>query len=316
MTTTSCDVVVVGAGSAGIAAAIAAARNSARVCLLERDATVGGNATNAMVGTICGLARCGRDAPRSPSFDNPGFAAEFSRRIASASSTSLTINDDGLAYLPYHEEALRSVMRDMLKETRGVSLVTQASLSSISRSASDRDYQIVLAGDETKELRTKAIIDSTGNAFVSKLLGLPVIAPKTPQAASLIFQLERLPNLDERSLGFTLRKILIEASREGIIPHHLTYVSVIPGSTRNATALCKLATPSPPDPTNTTVGWEEAHKAVHEIVQTLRAQSKSFEYIQHSYTAPRLGVRSGAMGVGEERLSEEAVRLSERHING
>jgi choline dehydrogenase-like flavoprotein len=49
------DVVVVGGGPAGIAAALAAAAAGARTLLCERDAKLGGNATHALVHTICGL---------------------------------------------------------------------------------------------------------------------------------------------------------------------------------------------------------------------------------------------------------------------
>src|SRR5260221_6489339 len=51
------DVVVVGGGSAGLAAAITAARLGARTALIERYGFLGGNATSAWVGTVCGLWR-------------------------------------------------------------------------------------------------------------------------------------------------------------------------------------------------------------------------------------------------------------------
>ena len=49
------DVCVAGGGPAGLGAALAAARQGARVCLLERYGFLGGNFTVASVGTICGL---------------------------------------------------------------------------------------------------------------------------------------------------------------------------------------------------------------------------------------------------------------------
>lgn len=51
------DVVVVGGGSAGIAAAVAAAQCGARTIVIERYGFFGGNATSAWVGTICGMYR-------------------------------------------------------------------------------------------------------------------------------------------------------------------------------------------------------------------------------------------------------------------
>ena len=48
------DVIVAGAGPAGLCAAMAAARNGAKVALLERHGTVGGNLTLGHVGPIMG----------------------------------------------------------------------------------------------------------------------------------------------------------------------------------------------------------------------------------------------------------------------
>ena len=50
--TLRCDVAVVGAGAAGIAAAVAAAKAGAEVVLIERHGFTGGLATTAMVGGL------------------------------------------------------------------------------------------------------------------------------------------------------------------------------------------------------------------------------------------------------------------------
>ncbi len=55
----TCDVLVVGGGTAGIAAAIAAARSGARTMLVERYGFLGGLATTALVGAFCGLYTTG-----------------------------------------------------------------------------------------------------------------------------------------------------------------------------------------------------------------------------------------------------------------
>jgi succinate dehydrogenase/fumarate reductase flavoprotein subunit len=65
-TSIHCDVLVVGGGAAGVAAASAAGRAGARVVLLERYGFLGGLATAAQVGTICGLYLRAPKPCRSP----------------------------------------------------------------------------------------------------------------------------------------------------------------------------------------------------------------------------------------------------------
>jgi hypothetical protein len=311
------DVLVVGGGTAGIAAAVGASRRGANVTLLERDSVLGGSASTAMVGTICGLSRCGPHAPRPPSFDLPGFATEFALRLAHESGTSLVMNDDGLAYLPYSLPRMAAVSMSFLQAEPGISLLTDTSLQAITRSSSADGFKALITNPsgETREVHALSIIDSSGIALVSQLLGLPAVRSARPQAASLIFELRGLPPQDERVLSLSVRKTLREASIEGSLPERLSYVSIVPGSLANGTALFKLSMSAPEDGLeDTTRGLSSAD--LKTIVDCVRARGAGYSHIELVSTAPRLGVRDGQRGVGKEELSERAVRLSERHING
>lgn len=59
------DVVVVGGGSAGVAAAVGAARSGARTLLVERYGFLGGAATNSLVLTYCGFHVAGAEASQA-----------------------------------------------------------------------------------------------------------------------------------------------------------------------------------------------------------------------------------------------------------
>ena len=84
------DVVVLGGGSAGVAAAVAAARKGLQVILIERNAYLGGKATAAEVGTVCGLYKFSKK--ERAEYIVRGFAKEFADKLqARSQSTPLQV---------------------------------------------------------------------------------------------------------------------------------------------------------------------------------------------------------------------------------
>jgi glycine/D-amino acid oxidase-like deaminating enzyme len=73
------DVAVVGGGSAGVAAAVSAARSGARSLLVERSDILGGNVGNAFVHTICGLYRLADEGEARHA--HPGFPQHFAEGL-------------------------------------------------------------------------------------------------------------------------------------------------------------------------------------------------------------------------------------------
>ena len=94
------DVVVLGGGSAGVAAAVAAARKGLQVVIIERNAFLGGKATAAEVGTVCGLYHFSKNE-KSVYIVN-GFAKEFAEKLQSESKSVPLHSPEGVHYLPYY----------------------------------------------------------------------------------------------------------------------------------------------------------------------------------------------------------------------
>ena len=73
----ACDVLVVGGGVAGVAAAVIAARQGLAVTLVERYGFCGGGAVAGLSGTICGIYEASDDRERPPRQVVHGFLEEF-----------------------------------------------------------------------------------------------------------------------------------------------------------------------------------------------------------------------------------------------
>lgn len=149
----SYDVVVAGSGPAGICAAVAAAREGAKVALVERYGVVGGNLTAGYVGPILGMVGSGtmRDeivsllgVPENDMIGETGRAHDFERAKL---LLARFVNH------PNIDVFLQTAVVDVVKEGSSVKGVV----------VSGGEGMFVLAGSVT--------IDATGDGLVSYLAG-------------------------------------------------------------------------------------------------------------------------------------------------
>jgi len=107
------DVLVVGGGATGLAAAIAAARAGASVLLIERYGFLGGTMTAVTLGSICGLygVRAGRIQRLVR-----GIADEIVERLRQRGGAGEPKQWLQTASLPYHPEPLKVVADQMVTE--------------------------------------------------------------------------------------------------------------------------------------------------------------------------------------------------------
>jgi phytoene dehydrogenase-like protein len=120
MVTTQQRIVVIGGGSAGIAAGIAAAEVGFQVLLIEKSAYLGGKATASEVGTICGAYRYSSTIHATLILN--GFAKDFVEELAILSQTTPLSNQYGLHYLPYNIQQFKQLSLKKLSE-KGVEIL-------------------------------------------------------------------------------------------------------------------------------------------------------------------------------------------------
>ncbi len=221
------DVIVIGSGAAGMAAACAAAEAGARVCLLEQSPRLGGTGTHALLTAICGLYLQNDEQCLSA-----GEAACPPRLLPSPFARALTGTLNrlrptvpkrvGPVYIfPYRSDEYLQSCEALLGRYDGLDVRTGARVVGGELSALTRPARIRTLTVETPQgraaIRGGAVVDCSGDGVSSTLFPHHVehelceLAELQCPAISLITE-----GADMARLGRTYRVRLLLALRHGI----------------------------------------------------------------------------------------------------
>lgn len=161
------DVLVVGGGSAGIAAAVAAARTGASVMLVERMGFLGGTLTSVTLGSICGLY--GLDGGRVQRLVR-GLADEIIDRLARRGGANAPKVWLQTASLPYHPEPMKRVADDLMEEA-GVAVRFHSLAVEVIRREERVGGVIFESIDGRWGVEAGVVVDTTGDGQIAALAG-------------------------------------------------------------------------------------------------------------------------------------------------
>ncbi len=300
-----CDVVVVGAGAAGIAAAVAAAKTGANVVIVERYSFTGGLATTALVGTICGLFY--RDLTEVR-YAVQGFAREFSEAIKEKSQTKIYSFGEGLHFLPYcpivfHEQAVWQMQQ------AGVSILLQSYVAG-ARVNNRRIGELrIQTQSQVFSLYPAAVVDCTGNAQMSMLTGIDQIKYTNYQAGAFVFQVNGLPTMTQDLLSLNLIRWIQRGIQAGDLDTHCDRLSIIPGTLQQGQAMLKLGMPELFDGSQLcrTQYELDARTRANTIINFLNRREPLLENLQISAMATEVGIRTAERSEGLDVLNESHV---------
>jgi flavin-dependent dehydrogenase len=174
-----CDVLVVGGGSAGIAAAVAAARTGAGVVLVERYGFLGGTSTAAMVGPFM----TSYSADGSQQLVAGVFQEVVDRMVALGGAVDPSQTEAGSAWAsfirlgharvtPFHVEALKMAALEMVCEA-GVKLRFHTSFVDVVQEK-DRVGAVVTHDKAGLGLlRARVVVDASADGDVAAKAGAP-----------------------------------------------------------------------------------------------------------------------------------------------
>ncbi len=319
-TTISCDVLVVGGGAAGVAAAVAAGRAGARVVLLERYGFLGGLATTAQVGTICGLYLQDKTGAEATSVGG-GFPHEFASRLQRATGTKpVRVMDTGLWVLPYLPPAFARAADAVVGETKNVTLVLHATVADAQTEGSRLNRVRALAWNEPLTFRPNTVVDCTGEATAAALAGANSENGGADQAPALVFVLENVdPGLAQRGL-LEVRRELHRAVEDGALPALCERLSLVPGTGAHGRLAFKLTLlPASPERAlwQQVTDWEREARALLEPLRRFLVENiAACRNARLDSVAPQLGVRSGRRILGRARLADEDVLGARKFPSG
>lgn len=300
------DVLVVGGGSAGIAASVAARKNHSSVILIEANEFLGGNATSSEVGTICGLYH--QEKSSTSNYIVDGFTLSFVEKLSAFSNTKPISNREGLHFLPYQIECYKTICNHIL-ENEKIDCFLSTKIVDISVSDSQARSCIVNYKDEVFEIQFNSIIDCSGQSIVSKLANLPLLESTTFQSSALVFAMKGVNIQEESTLNLVLIRQLSRGISQGIVPKELKNIFIVPGSLVNGNVSFKVSIPLKVTLTKNNLSELKSTgiKLIHSFIEYIISTSELFQHASLDHIAEEVGIRTGFRPIGNYTLTEEDI---------
>lgn len=301
----SYDIAVVGAGSAGISAAIGAAKAGTKVALVDRSAFLGGQATNCTIPSYCGF------------YTQDGTK----RRVAGGMVDSLldifarigtwhqpVVSPSGNVLLPIDPESVKYALDECLAAT---DVTAYLETSVIGCSVADSRIESIACVDDEGPfvIEAQAFVDASGEANLAQMAGAGMISYENVnlQIATMVMRIGGVDAAVKVSKQH-LEAAIASGKLQGIAPFskETGYIARMPVSNHLVVVLASEQL-SDLAADKLTAAASYTRKQCWAYLEAFRKFIPGFESAYLVGTGPRLGIRESRHLRGEYVLSKDDV---------
>jgi len=302
------DVVVCGGGPAGVGAALAAARNGARVMLVENQICLGGMATSGLMNRL-GPYHDQRDTIVG------GIPLEVVSRLvdmgAARRPEPCPRDQPDRYWVPFDPEALK-VLLDDLAEEAGVELLLGGRAAGVVADADDLKGIFIEGKAGRQAILARVVIDATGDGDVAALAGAPCVMGREGDGLTQpISLMSKAHNHDlaatKAYIGEHLDRLLGEAAAEGAPSRIAAGTDNLLRDDESYFNVNHVFGSDATDPRQLTRAAVAARRQVWRNLQFLRRHVPGCAQAYLAATASLLGVRESRRVLGDYVLTGEDV---------
>jgi hypothetical protein len=303
------DLVIVGGGSAGTAAAVTAARAGLRTVLVEESPFLGGMSTGGCVGTFCGFyyREPGGDLARLVG----GFAAEVMDRLAPRGLCYGPVPFKTTAAVPYVPWGLKSLYDSMVRAEDRLRVYLHARFVRSIGTAGTIEAVVVATRAGLVAMRAPYFVDASGDAALAVAAGVPTVHGEALQYPSMMFYMQHVDFEQALPHVFELNDLLERHFESAALPRRSGNLIPTgrPGEVLVAMSRVALAGRAldASDPAELTLGEMLGREQAERCAEFLCRHMPGFADAFLSDTAPRLGVRETRRIRGRYALVEADV---------
>jgi len=294
----SVEVLVVGAGAAGAAAAVRSAREGARTLLVERRGHPGGTGVVAMHRFICGLFGTGDREPEETL--NGGLQEEILEALKRLSPERRALPMGRVWVWPVDFRDLHSVFAALIEAEPGLEVRFGSEVEGVEAAGGEIRAVRLRTPEGLLAVTPRSVVDCSGAGTVIRLSGAAfrLAAPGRRQMAGFAIRRRGLKRVD----AMTPLKVPYLLSREaeaGNLPDPLRYTVFIPGPSPGEGS-CKISLPSG-------AGIREATAAAGRVLDCLSARDPVFADARIAEASPEVAEREGLRLLGRYSLTVRDV---------